>query len=303
MLAASAMAHHVGIVSDAAGTAPSKPGLYVGVVEQFTHFGTLQEDGEKIANDVGQYLDGFVTEFIVGYRFHKPVAVQLNVPHIHRVFKRADGFDIERGTESGLGDVALAGHVRVFEIDSEDARFVGHVFGGVKFPTGDSGRLEEELHHHHVPGAPESGIHGHDLALGSGSFDGVVGGSMFARWHRLYATARIQYAIRSEGDFGYRYANDLVWSGGPGVYFWQSHESTLGLRLNVSGETKGKDKWNGAKMDDTAHTNVFLGPELAFAWEEHLRVDVGADLPVVRENSALQIVPDYRIRFAATWQF
>jgi hypothetical protein len=50
---------------------------------------------------------------------------------------------------------------------------------------------------HHIPEGSPSGINGHDLALGSGSIDGIVGGAAFASWDRLYATASAQHAIRS----------------------------------------------------------------------------------------------------------
>ena len=43
----------------------------------------------------------------------------------------------------------------------------------LKFPTGDSSRLEEEFHEVEIPGAPENAIHGHDLTLGTGSYDGI----------------------------------------------------------------------------------------------------------------------------------
>jgi hypothetical protein len=176
--------------------------------------------------------------------------------------------------------------------------------GGVKFPTGDADRLKEELNEiPPPPGVPESAIHGHDLALGSGSYDGIVGGSLFARWKRLFATGAIQYAIRSDGFIDYRYANDLTWSGGPGVYLWLAHENTLSLQFNISGESKGLDRFQGENADDTGITALYLGPEFAFTWRENLNAIVGVDVPVLQHNSALQIVPDYRVRAAATWRF
>src|ERR1043166_9172436 len=79
------------------------------------------------------------------------------------------------------------------------------VLGGFKVPTGDSSKLN----------TPDSdlpdGIGGHDLALGSGSYDGIVGTGIYGRWKRGFVTASVQYAIRSEGDFQHRYANDLTW--------------------------------------------------------------------------------------------
>ena len=49
---------------------------------------------------------------------------------------------------------------------------------GVKFPTGSTSRLREETQEGAGQEGPiASGIHGHDLTLGSGSYDGLVGTS------------------------------------------------------------------------------------------------------------------------------
>ena len=125
--------------------------------------------------------------------------MQVNVPLIYRAYKRPEGFTIDQGTESGLGDISLTGTFRMYEYIGTDGMFFWVVLGGVKFPTGNSHRLREELNEMEVPGAPESGIHGHDLALGSGSYDGIIGTSVFGEWKRLFATASVQYAIRSAG--------------------------------------------------------------------------------------------------------
>jgi hypothetical protein len=282
----------------------AREGFSVGVFEQFTHFGTLQEDGEKTDDPVGQRLDSFITQFIVGYQVNDRFGLQVNVPYIRRSFKRPDGFAIDEGTVSGLGDMSLIGRFRAYEHLSEDATFIWYVLGGVKFPTGSSDRLLEEVNEvPPPPGAPESGIHGHDLALGSGSYDGIVGTTLFARWKRLFGTLGVQYAIRTLGDFEYRYANDLTWSGGPGVYLWLAHKGTLTLQLNVSGETKGKDTFQGEKAEDTGITSVYLGPEFALTWRENLSADLGVDIPVIMDNTSLQLVPDYRVRAAVTWRF
>src|SRR5438477_6159772 len=85
-------------------------GFYSGVAEQFTHFGTVQVDGQKVSNDVGQYLDSSISQFFVGYDFNDQFGVQFNLPLIYRSFKRPQGFEIDRGTESGIGDVSLIGN-------------------------------------------------------------------------------------------------------------------------------------------------------------------------------------------------
>lgn len=280
----------------------SKPGFNVGVFEQFTHFGTLQDNGEEVPDEVGQYMDSSITQFIVGYQINERGGLQVNVPYISRTFRRPEGFDIDKGTESGLGDLSLTGNLRLFEEVGLDTIFIWDAFGGVKFPTGDAGRLKEEFDETEVAGAPESGIHGHDLALGSGSYDVVIGASASYHWKRIFTTAAVQYAIRTRGAYGYRYADDLNWSVKPGGYLYLTDEATAGLQLALTGESKGKDRFQDESAADTGITSVFVGPELSFTWKEKLSVDLGADFPVARHNTSLQIVPDYKIRAALVWR-
>jgi hypothetical protein len=49
--------------------------------------------------------------------------------------------------------------------------------------------------------------------------------------------------------------------------------------------------------------SVFIGPELSYTWKEHLSAELGAEFPVVSDNSALQLVPDYRVKAAVFWRF
>lgn len=278
-------------------------GIYAGAAEQFTHFATLQEDGNEIPDEVGQRLDSSITQIFAGYNFNNRVGVQLNVPLISRTFKRAEGFDIDRGTEPGLGDILLTAHLNAYRYEEMDWTFSWNLLGGVKLPTGDSARLAEELDEVEVPDAPESGVHGHDLALGSGSVDGLIGSSVYARWKRVFIGASVQYAIRTEGDYDYQFANDLTWSGGPGVLLALKDDYTVSLQANCTGETKGKDTLAGEDAADTGITSVFLGPELIATWKDKLSAELGFDLPVSIDNTAVQLVPDYRVRAALTWHF
>src|SRR5262249_33052142 len=51
-------------------------GIFAGVAEQFTHFGTLQQDGNKVDNPLGQYLDSSVSQIFAGYNFGERFGVQ-----------------------------------------------------------------------------------------------------------------------------------------------------------------------------------------------------------------------------------
>src|SRR5690349_8718645 len=75
-------------------------GFFVSVAEQFTHFGTLQNEGHEVPNPTHQYLNSSVSQVAVGYAFNDWANVQFNLPIIYREFKRPEGFAIDRGTES-----------------------------------------------------------------------------------------------------------------------------------------------------------------------------------------------------------
>ena len=47
-----------------------KPGFFLGVFEQYTHFGTMQQDGKEVGNPVDQTMDSFITQGMIGYRFN-----------------------------------------------------------------------------------------------------------------------------------------------------------------------------------------------------------------------------------------
>jgi hypothetical protein len=267
-------------------------GLFGGVAEQFTHFGTVQQDGQKIPGQ-GQYIDSSLSQVFAGYNFNNRLGLQLNLPVIYRSY----GSDTLHGTAAGIGDLSLIGTFIAYQELSENFNFNWTLLGGIKFPTGNSSLLntpDSEL--------PE-GIGGHDLALGSGSYDGLIGTGISGRWKRLFAAANLQYSIRSEGDFQHQYANDLVWSGGPGGYLVLGHQYTLSLQAIVSGETKAKDTFAGAPDPDSAETLLYLGPQLNFTWGDRFSATAAVDFPVVRDNSGAQVMPDYRIRAAINLRF
>jgi hypothetical protein len=238
----------------------------------------------------------------VGYNFSPRFGLQFNVPVIYRSFQRPRGAVLERGTETGIGDASLLGNLVAYQKIEEHFALNWTVLGGLKFPTGDSHRLKEP-DVASVPPLPDSGIGGHDLALGSGSFDGIVGTGLSARWDRVFLTANVQYAIRTEGDFGHRYANDLTWAMGPGVYLLRNERHMLSVQAVVSGESKAKDTFHGVPDGDSAETLLYLGPQINYFWSSKLSAQLGADLPMNVRNSGVQVVPDYRLRFSVTWRF
>jgi hypothetical protein len=296
--------------------------FYGAVAEQFTHFGTLQFEGNEVPNPTDQYLDSSITQLVGGYTFNSRFALQVNIPWIYRSFQRPEGFAIDHGTESGLGDISLLGKFVLFQTHSPGKRIVDFsdpksprieehepdftfsvdLIGGVKFPTGATSRLKEEFHEVEVEGAPESGIHGHDLTLGTGSYDGIFGGQASLRYKNFFFGQDLQFTLRGDGAHQYHFANDLTWSGGPGYYFLRNAKTIVGLQGIVSGEYKDVDRFRGDPAVDTGITSVFAGPRILFSLGK-VSAEIEGEFPLAIENTSLQVVPDYRISGAISIRF
>lgn len=281
----------------------SGAGFHVTVAEQFVHSGTLQHNGDEVSDAFDQFRDSWITSVIPGYNFNERFGVSLNVPYIHREFRRVEDSVVQRGDESGIGDISLIGRFVAYAKPEHDYSIFVSLLAGVEFPTGNSDRLREEVNEVEDPSAPPSGVHGDDLALGSGSFDPIVGFSSNARWKQFLFGLDLQYFIRTRGDFGYRFGNELSVSGGPGYYVLFEESKTLALVANVNYETKARDHVKGEKRDEGILTSWYIGPGLIFTLGEHLGATVNADIPIRIVNRDFQTVPDYRVRGGLTWNF
>jgi hypothetical protein len=300
---------------------PAAAGWYGAVGEQFTRFATVQVNGTEVSNPTGQYENSSITQLVAGYSINSRFALQLNIPLIDREFKRPEGFAIDRGTESGLGDISLllktvAFHyaspaARTFDVSGKNPVAIERepdfvvsavLLTGIKFPTGGTSRLKEEFHEVEVPGAPASGIHGHDLTLGTGSYDGVFGEQTSLRYKNTFFETNVQFTLRGDGAHQYHFANDVNWNAGPGYYFVRQSNLVVGLQFVASGEYKDVDRFRGARAEDTGVTSVFLGPRVVASYGRWSG-EVAAEFPISIDNTALQVVPDYRLRGGISFHF
>lgn len=274
-------------------------GFHLAIAEQFTHSGTLQEEGKEISDPVGQFRDSSITHFIAGYNVGQRFGVSLNVPYIHRSFKRAEGFEVEKGTESGLGDIALLGRFLVFKRFAHEFSIAVTVLGGVEFPTGDSDRLREEVEEVEVPGAPPAGVHGNDLALGSGSFDGIVGVALNTSWKQLLSWRTLNTSSERAAILATASATSWLFPGGPACIFCSARNEPL--RSSQALVTKVKRAIES--MESNAMTAWYAGPALTFTLGERLSATANVDVPLRIYNRAFQTVPGYRVRGGLTWRF
>jgi hypothetical protein len=289
---------------------PDENTFHFGIAEQFIDYGSVQESGRSKENDFSQHLHSSTTQIYGAYDFTGSFALQLNAPLVNRRFRRVENGVVEKGVESGLGDISIIAKVVPYDFKSTQSSFVIQLFGGVKLPTGSTDRLGEEGaevqlqdKHGDQGEAAASAVHGHDLSLGSGSYDFPLGAGALYQNKRFLFSGDLQYVIRTEGDFNYQYADDLIWSAGPGYYLSLGHEHTLALKINLSGEYKGKDTNAGEQEGDTGLRALFLGPDITATLGDHLGAELGVDFPLDINNTGFQAVADWKLRAAVSYRF
>ncbi len=273
--------------------------LFAELAEQYTDFGTLRNVPDGVLTD--QYEYSSQTQFILGYQFNSTLNIQVSLPYIYRTYRiEDDAGQLVNGQVNGIGDLRIVVNYIPVHAEAADWDYSWRVSGGVKLPTGDASLLDLESPNYagNSPLASDnSSVGGHDVALGSGSYDGILGTGVDARYERAFFNADVDYSIRGTGRAGYRYSNEIGWSAGPGLYLWRDATHSLGLQFRASGEYKAADTVQGQLTDDTFVSTVELGPNLIFKWSDVLSAHLQVEVPIIqRYDPGFQALPTFRMK-------
>jgi len=289
-----------------AGAPAPKSYFFANVVEQFTNFSTLRNIPAGVS--ANQYEYSSITQVILGYQISPDLNVQLNLPYIYRAYQNVNlsNTGLVRGQVNGLGDIRLVLNYVALREETPDWALSWRVSGGVKLPTGDSHLLDNE-----DPAAPlndltsgNNAVGGHDLALGSGSYDAIISTGITFDWQKFLFTADADFTIRGTGRDGYRYSNEFGWSAGPGYRVWQDENHVLTAQVLATGEYKAADTAQGGGTDDTFVSAVNVGPNVILAWKNGISARVQAEIPVMQHyDTGFQAIPAYRLKAALTFSF
>ena len=208
--------------------------------------------------------------------------------------------------------------------------------GGLKLPTGSYSKLKEDhgedhsdnemmkenpAHNHNSMDSDEqmqtktsfrhgsvdhgvvSGVHGHGLAFGTGSWDLLAGSNFFARYGNWLTAGSVQYTFRNSGPLSYRYGDDFLWDVGFGRYLFLEESKSVVLRFNLLGEVKGFDTMRGQDVRDSGLTSLFMGPEINFTAGNNVFGLLALDIPTIMNNTEVGLVAEYRVRLSVMYRF
>lgn len=303
----------------------TRAGFVFSLSESYIPYGTVQLDGTELTGANLDFRDTSITHLVPGFNFTRRFGLNLNIPLIDHRFQRTEVrystnalpfVRTERAEEFGVGDLSLIGRFTVVEKAKMNYGFALNLLAGIKFPTGDSDRIADEVEQTRIfdsflpPGTPHdplghsiSGVHQHDLARGSGSFDGIFGLAFRSRWQRLFLNGQFQYYLRTEGESTFQYGDEIMISGGPGAYLVAKEKCSLNLQANFSYDTMARDRLLERISERTGLTAWYLGPQVGLTIGQRFSGVAGIDLPLRVSNRGLQNVPDYRFHATLAWRF
>jgi len=284
------------------------------LAEQFTHFKRPSDENRENVAEQDNVREFSITQIGLSYDLSDVVSFQLMLPVVYRRSERVVRFREEEDSQTGFGDlVLLANYFLISEIDVDSATLLG-ISAGVKLPSGSTRALREFsdnsqssngakadaiVARHHTIIASGGG---RALPLGSGSVDYIVAANLYVRNHRYYALSYLQYSLRTEGDYSYKFADDFLWSLGPGMYLAMNDTFSLASRLAVSGEYKGKDRFRGEVLAGSNLSNLYVGPEFILTLGDSVAIELAIDKRVSSSDSSL-IIPQYRVRAGVSYRF
>lgn len=288
----------------------SDEGTYtLSLAEQFTKFKSIDSASRPREGEIGKSFS--TTQLGLTYDLTESLGLQLSLPFIYRNFDSYDRFRADSDSEFGIGDMVIGANYALINKRKGEWTFIANSFFGIKLPTGDTGSLanipldsttsdEMLLRKDHTS---SGALGGRALSIGSGSTDFLFGLSAISRFDRFLLLTSAQYTYRTEGSFNYEFADDVVWSFGPGYYLLVEEKYSLATRAVLSGEHKGKDKLNNERLSRSQIGNIYVGPEVILSWKNYLLFDLGADFLISDTGKDSLITPDFRVRSGVSYRF
>lgn len=280
-------------------------GWRIGLTEEFTSFRETASSRGTREGDLTQSTN--VTELSVRNDFSSTWGVQVDLPLITRRTKRIENYRGRTDDQTGIGDSSILLHATPFRILGSEHAVLWSFYGGVKLPTGSTGDLERKAEE------PEEAVHTRDhtvssqaggraFTFGTGSYDFPLGTSLYARYGKAFFAGSAQYTVREEGAHDYEFADDIVWTVGPGYHYVFGNDTTGAFKIALSGERKSSDRLAGALVDDSRVSDIYIGPELTLLGGNGVSGEFGVDVPVDTTSSST-VVPEYRVKAAVSISF
>jgi hypothetical protein len=233
-----------------------------------------------------------VLNLFYSYPLIDRVFLDVNLPVVSQAYTERPENSYSSGRDSGLGDMSLVVNTQPFlwvrDVYSIDWR----MRGGVKLPTGDSGELSAVQAR---PPSTDSLVYPYDRALGSGSFDWILGSSLFLREDRWVGFGDAQFIGRTTGSDKFRAGDMVTVHLAPGYVFFQRAKDTVAVLLDSSLVFVDKSSVDSEAIANSGETTLSVGPRVQATLRDTFSALIGVSLPVFQDRGGRQLGTDYTV--------
>ncbi len=293
----------------AEGEAPR--GYYLSVQHQSTRLGSFHAGGRRLSNPYDERILSHLTQLTLTLPQSRETAWQVSLPLVQRHFRRVNGTQLETGWERGVGDLRLAASRRLLDMrrtSTADQTLKSETTvrwtTGLRLPTGATSRMSEVTalpsplltapsrgaSHggHTTSGARVAGL---DLSPGEGSWGLFLGPDLTWRAGRGFLGAQTLWTVNTHGAGGLGGYEAFQWRLQGGRYLSVRHHGSTKWHLALSGERA------------LGFRGLSLEPGVAWTMGTQASAELAVELPLDRRTSAVQLVPDSRIKAGLSWRF
>lgn len=246
----------------------------------------LLRDGDTVFDPEDREVTAYSTPLVVPLRI-TPNLVAIGILPILTIEaeKTAAGNRVE-DSASGLGDVQLLVKQAFYRKDALKATTRLAWIAGIKLPTGDETQSP---------------------ALGSGSFDFIIGGILTHIVDRFAIHADLKYKVNTEAH-GVRVGNGLKHDVALEYRiiprrFRSISDKTLNLILELNGLYVERSKSGAGKVADTGGETLFLSPGIQLVATPRLIIEGLFQYPLIQELQGTQLGVDYTVSLGFRYSF
>jgi hypothetical protein len=228
------------------------------------------------------------------------LTLDLYLPFMSRAYTERPNYTYDSGRDSGLGDINLVTTWQLFRGEKDLKMVDWRLRAGVKLPTADASSLSDypagmPTPHPSDPPYPTSAIYPYDRAVGSGSFDWIIGSSYVVRYEDFIGLLDGQFIGRTEGDNSLTFGDTVTARAAPGYIFSNAHGNEFSALLEAAYRYDASIDYQGQNVINSGQTSFFIGPKLMARFQETTVASVGVALPVYHTVDGTQLASDYQI--------
>ena len=258
-------------------------------------------------NPAGEFIATSRTSLLVSVGVTHEFSIFVAPQFLSRQYRALHDGDIESGRTSGFGDMPFGVNYYDCLIHGEKAHLHLGLSAAASAPFGSTSKLREEVdhltHHHGHSHGPTGAVHGHDLALGTGSWGGIFGGRLVFEYEDWILEANAHYVLRTKGDYGYKYADSIGWGLLGGARVARTEYGVASLLISVTGAHSGDDEIEGTVYEKAGHDLIYAGPAVRFESAYGVTVDARVELPVYVRTGDSHMIASWRGQIGVTVAF